>query len=249
MARMKGAQKKGESPNTLTKATMEVDPESPAPGPDFAPLPDLIPFDPVEEAVCQASLGETTLAETASAETPPTGPSETAPESDSPDKGDLIGPTNLFGEPVTSRIHLAKPGGGSSLLPCSASLGRAPSSTSVLGRGRDTVGCFGGPVGGALGGSLDGIKLPAFPASSAGLASIGGKGGAGKGGRKDLSKAGRLGGTLTGSLSGSLDTATPVVSFNVLNSKDSCSSALLKTKNNSCNFNFLGQIPSARLHS
>jgi hypothetical protein len=49
MARKKGAQKKGESPNTLTKATMEVDPESPAPGPDFAPVPDLIPFDPVEE--------------------------------------------------------------------------------------------------------------------------------------------------------------------------------------------------------
>jgi hypothetical protein len=111
MARKKGAQKKGESPNTLTKATMEVDPESSAPGPDFAPLPDFIPFDPVEEAVSQASPGEATMAETALAETPPTGPPETAPESDSPDKGDLIGPTNLFGKPVTSRIHLAKLGG------------------------------------------------------------------------------------------------------------------------------------------
>jgi hypothetical protein len=110
------------------------------------------------------------------------------------------------------------------------------------------VGCFGGPVGGALGGSLDGIKLPAFPASSAGLASIGGKGGAGKGGRKDLSKAGRLGGTLTGSLSGSLDTATPVVSFNVLNSKIHAHQHY-STRINSCNFNFLGQIPSARLQS
>jgi hypothetical protein len=57
-----------------------------------------------------------------------------------------------------------------------------------------------------LGGSLDEIKLSAFPASSAGLASIGGKGGAGKGGRKDLSKAGRLSGTLDG--------AIPLVSLN-----------------------------------
>jgi hypothetical protein len=126
MARRKRVQKKGESSNTLTKVTMEVDPESPAPGPDFAPLPDLIPFDPVEEAVFQASPGETTLVETALAETPPSGPSNAAAESDSPDKGDLIGPNNLFGEPVTSRIQLAKPGGGIHFVPLLHQPGQGP---------------------------------------------------------------------------------------------------------------------------
>jgi hypothetical protein len=207
---------------------MEVDPDSLAPGPFFHPLPDLIPFDTVEGegAVSQALPGE--LADAALTETRQAGLLETAPDNVSLLKGDLIGPTNLFGEPVTSQTHLAKPAGGSIVLPCSASLGRAPSSISVLGRGRDTAGCFGGPVGGALGGSLDGVKLHAFPASSAGLASIGGKGGVGKGGRKDLSKAGRLGGTLSGSLSGSPDGATPLVSFNAFKPKISCSSAFLQ---------------------
>jgi hypothetical protein len=110
------------------------------------------------------------------------------------------------------------------------------------------VGCARGPIGGALGGSLDKIKLPAFSASGAGLASIGGKGCAGKGGRKDLSKARRHGGTLTGSLSGFLDTATPMVSFNILKSEIDAHQHRL-AKINLCICNFLGQISSACVQS
>jgi hypothetical protein len=105
------------------------------------------------------------------------------------------------------------------------------------------MGCFGGPVGGALGGSLDGIKLPAFPASSAGIASIGGIEGAGKGGHTDPSKAGRLGRSLSGSLTGSpgprpLWSASMFLSHSC---RDSCLSAFPK-QNRFVQLQFLGQV-------